>query len=417
LTDETSDSSDVESEGERDPRMRTGSEEEEKELAKKVDPVQWCPNTSNPHHTCVEFCQLHWTEQREEQRKATAAAATAAAVADGGGDGDDDDSDSSDSSDSDTARQKSKQSSRTSQFKPEELGILPVPVEDLPKVNRKLIKLPPAVIDVSHFSTQGRRPTMEDKVQVIESFKINKPPHCVGPLSFFGVYDGHSGTGAVEYCYKAVYEFLKQQLKLGMAPAAALDYAYAAADKHVLADGSGCTACSVLVCKETGRMWVANCGDSRAVLCRAGQAIELTKDHKASDALEAKRIAAAGGEILDVKGNKYVKYPKEDTHLGLSVSRSLGDNHYNDTVDPLIIGTPDITQQVLQKEDEFVVLACDGVWDVMSSQQAVDHLRSFYAKCKKKGRPVDAEKMSEELANKALKDRSGDNISVVVAIL
>lgn len=96
--------------------------------------------------------------------------------------------------------------------------------------------------------------------------------------------------------------------------------------------------CRVLYC--------ANAGDSRGVLCRGGKAIRLTYDHKGSDKQEAKRIVDAGGYV---RRNRVVGM--------LAVSRSLGDSDFKTWV----IGQPHTTATTLGDEDEFVILACDGV--------------------------------------------------------
>jgi protein phosphatase PTC1 len=93
-------------------------------------------------------------------------------------------------------------------------------------------------------------------------------------------------------------------------------------------------------------LYSANAGDARAVLCRAGKAIRLTYDHKGSDKQEAKRIMDAGGFVLGGRVNGV-----------LAVTRSLGDSSMKDYV----VGSPYTTETVLGEEDEFLILACDGV--------------------------------------------------------
>ena len=138
------------------------------------------------------------------------------------------------------------------------------------------------------------------------------------------------------------------------------------ADHRVTA---GCT--SVVVFRHGKHLICANAGDSRAVLCRKnGICLPLSEDHKPSQDIERKRIEDAGGFINDVgrvNGN-------------LNLTRSLGDLKYKQVpnvarADQIITGEPDITVTELTDDDEFIFLACDGVWDCMTSQEAVTFVR------------------------------------------
>mmetsp|Transcript_4674 Transcript_4674/g.12197 ORF Transcript_4674/g.12197 Transcript_4674/m.12197 type:complete len:210 (+) Transcript_4674:898-1527(+) len=123
----------------------------------------------------------------------------------------------------------------------------------------------------------------------------------------------------------------------------------------------------------TGKtLTVANAGDSRAVLCRAGgKTHPLSFDHKPQQAVERARITKAGGFINHfgrVNGN-------------LNLSRSIGDLKYKqvpniDPADQMITAQPDIVQLELAGDDEFIILACDGIWDCLSNEQAMQYVRS-----------------------------------------
>jgi protein phosphatase PTC1 len=94
-------------------------------------------------------------------------------------------------------------------------------------------------------------------------------------------------------------------------------------------------------------LYTANVGDARIVLCRNGKALRLSYDHKGSDENEGKRIAGAGGLILNNRVNGV-----------LAVTRALGDAYMKD----LVTGHPYTTETVIQPDiDEFLILACDGV--------------------------------------------------------
>lgn len=131
---------------------------------------------------------------------------------------------------------------------------------------------------------------------------------------------------------------------------------------------AGCTA--IVALKINNSLIVANAGDSRGVLSRNGVAIALSEDHKPSQEREITRITAAGGFVNmvgRVNGN-------------LNLSRSLGDLKYKQSkhLPPeaqMITAEPDIRVFPLTDEDEFFILACDGIWDVLTNQAAVDLVR------------------------------------------
>lgn len=130
---------------------------------------------------------------------------------------------------------------------------------------------------------------------------------------------------------------------------------------------AGCTAVVALV--RGRKLFVANAGDSRAVLCRRGEAVALSVDHKPSTAEERARIQAAGGFVSDVGGITRV-------NGNLNLSRAIGDLRYKANAsllakDQIISAEPDVRVVELCEDDAFAVLACDGIWDVMDNQTVV----------------------------------------------
>ena len=125
---------------------------------------------------------------------------------------------------------------------------------------------------------------------------------------------------------------------------------------------AGCTACVIFCCDD--KAYVANAGDSRAVLCRGGVAVNLSEDHKPSQKKELGRIRAAGGFVNSqgrINGN-------------LNLSRSIGDLKYKQVFgfapeDQIITAEPDVTVTTILPEDEFILLACDGIWEVIHTIQ------------------------------------------------
>ena len=130
----------------------------------------------------------------------------------------------------------------------------------------------------------------------------------------------------------------------------------------------------------------ANLGDCRAVLCRGGEALRLSDDHKPNRRDEKARIEKAGGYVVDINGIHRVctaaskaglKLVEDDDSLFLAVSRSFGDRKLKSpsstkTSMPLVSAVPEITSVPIIWEDLFFVIACDGIWDVLSDQQVVN---------------------------------------------
>nr|CDI52286.1 related to phosphoprotein phosphatase 2C [Melanopsichium pennsylvanicum 4] len=136
-------------------------------------------------------------------------------------------------------------------------------------------------------------------------------------------------------------------------------------------------------------LYTANVGDARAVLCRGGKAVRLTYDHKGSDAQEAKRITDAGGFVMNHRVNGV-----------LAVTRSLGDFAMKE----FVVGAPYTTETDLRSEDSFLIIACDGLWDVIEDQEAVDLIKNVQ----------DPQFASQELLKHALNEFSTDNTSIMV---
>ena len=170
----------------------------------------------------------------------------------------------------------------------------------------------------------------------------------------------------------------------------------------------GCTALIALVTKYT--IEFASVGDSRAVISINGTAYRCTEDHKASDKQEIDRIKSLGGTVIFGRVNGFI-----------SVSRALGDHCIKNlvTCDPFLRSYPrypapdsvGVTANSTNELDEFIIMACDGVWDVVTDQQSVDTVR----KClKETGSP---QKAAFELKNLAIRSGTQDNVSVLVLLL
>ncbi|XP_061522612.1 protein phosphatase 1G isoform X1 [Phycodurus eques] len=148
---------------------------------------------------------------------------------------------------------------------------------------------------------------------------------------------------------------------------------------------------------------VANAGDSRCVVSERGKAVDMSYDHKPEDELELSRIKKAGGKVtMDGRVNG-----------GLNLSRAIGDHFYkrNKVLPPeeqMISAMPDVKVLTLNDEHDFMVIACDGIWNVLSSQEVVDFI-SKRIKPDQNGIARPLSSIVEELLDHCLApDTSGD---------
>lgn len=139
-------------------------------------------------------------------------------------------------------------------------------------------------------------------------------------------------------------------------------------------------------------LYTANVGDTRIVISRRGRAKRLCYEHKGSDKSEIKRIYKNGGLVLGGRVNGV-----------LAVSRSLGDIYLKEYV----LGAPYTTMTEVNDGDEFLIIACDGLWDVCDDQEAVDLIKNV----------TDAKAASETLCDYAIRNGTCDNVTVMVVML
>lgn len=254
---------------------------------------------------------------------------------------------------------------------------------DKPKTEKETSKGEGNGLRFGVASMQGWRVEMEDahtaKIGLTEQLQ---------DWSFFAVFDGHAGANVSKYCAENLHEFITKsenfrkavedrsssldlkQLEQGIIDGfLELDEAMRKLPNWCNGeDKSGSTAVVLLVTPEY--FIFANCGDSRGILCHNGEVLYNTVDHKPSHTNEKDRIEKAGGSVMIQRING-----------ALAVSRALGDFEYklDLNLDPkcqLVSPEPEIYFQSRSENDEFVVLACDGVWDVMSNSEVSSFVRS-----------------------------------------
>jgi len=223
--------------------------------------------------------------------------------------------------------------------------------------------------------------------------------------SYFGVFDGHGGAGCAQFCRDTLHHKLLASPALSLDPAAALVEAFTASDAQFIAqhgvqgDTSGTTAIVGLLRGED--LFIGNLGDCRAVLSHNGKALELSEDQKPTLTREQERIRREGGtvEFGCLNGE-------------LRVSRAVGDFDPSKKAKPAGLSNiaEVLSHRLIHPVDEFLVLASDGLWDVMGSQTVISALREDLI------RDGDVQQAAEDLVHKAVKGPfySEDNVTAVV---
>ncbi|XP_010498129.2 PREDICTED: protein phosphatase 2C 7 [Camelina sativa] len=310
------------------------------------------------------------------------------------------------------------------------------------------------------ISICGGRSEMEDSVRALPHFLKIPIKMLMGDHEgmspslpyltshFFGVYDGHGGAQVADYCHDRIHFALAEEIErikvelcrrnTGEGRQVQWEKVFVdcylkvdnevkgkinrpvvgSSDRMVLEAVSpetvGSTAVVALVC--SSHIIVANCGDSRAVLLRGKDSMPLSVDHKPDREDEYARIEKAGGKVIQWQGARVSGV--------LAMSRSIGDEY----LEPYVIPDPEVMFMPRAREDECLILASDGLWDVMSNQEACDFARKrILAWHKKNGALPLAERgvgedpacqaAADYLSKLALQKGSKDNISIIVVDL
>lgn len=266
-----------------------------------------------------------------------------------------------------------------------------------------------AVAGAACHNDIGRRQTNEDDEIIVDCFCGDDD------AAFFGLYDGHGGRQTVDFVVRSLHATLELMLK----KQPNLDICDAMRSVYVETDGqvrrhnilqSGTTAVTVVTRRlgDTFALYVANVGDSRAVICRDGKAIRLTIDHKPTLEEEKRRITEAGGFVGQGRVNGV-----------LAISRALGD-HTLKSHDVVTV-VPYLFKAEATKKDPYLLLACNGLWDEMSDQQAMDFLHDRIAELERDAPDVPLnerlQRVCKALVKEALDKGSTDNVTVMICKL
>ncbi|XP_072263873.1 integrin-linked kinase-associated serine/threonine phosphatase 2C [Pyxicephalus adspersus] len=249
-------------------------------------------------------------------------------------------------------------------------------------------------------------------------------PADVSRLAFFAVFDGHGGSRAAKFASQHLHHNLVKKLPRGEGNSVDKGVkkcfidAFKRTDEEFLKQAAsqkpawkdGTTALCVLVADNN--LYIANLGDSRAIMCRMNEetqkptVLSLSKEHNPTQYEERMRIQRAGGNVRDGRV------------LGvLEVSRSLGDGQFKRCG---VINTPDVKRCPITNSDRFVLLACDGLFKAFSAEEAVNFILSQVQdeSTQAEEGPGDIDMRYESachrLANEAVRRGAADNVTILI---
>jgi protein phosphatase 1L len=214
------------------------------------------------------------------------------------------------------------------------------------------------------------------------------------------VYDGHGGRKAAQVAAEMITPYFlhawsresEEGLKDKAPEHILLRNAYLAVDRHIVEGGfeSGTTAAGLYLIYD--RFFAVNCGDTRIVIGIEEGASTLTVDHRPNLTEELQRIEDDGGYV--------VSFGVPRVQGILAVSRAIGDR----SLKPYITAEPRILEGYLGRENDFAVIACDGVWDVLSPEIVIAVVRAA----------TDVQAAAETIKISSIDSGSTDNVTVVV---
>lgn len=271
-------------------------------------------------------------------------------------------------------------------------------------------------------SDKGGRPYLEDFYAWIHDLYLNDD-FCA---TYYAVFDGHGGEEWAEFLRENYHYYLRKELlkEIDKDISEAVKKAFVSScsivdtkfKQHFKERANKCGATAIIVLIIADRIFCANVGDARWVLSRDKTAIALSKDHKVNREDEQARIKNDGGYIVfgRVLGR-------------LAITRAFGDFEWKDLevqnketgemeIKSFIISEPEITEiKIDLRQDEFIVLASDGLFDRYSSQEVVDSINDKLQKYQAYDK--NPQKVAHELLEETLgKGIGSDNVTILVAL-
>ncbi|OMP09907.1 phosphatase 2C (PP2C)-like protein [Corchorus olitorius] len=215
-------------------------------------------------------------------------------------------------------------------------------------------------------------------------------------LGLFAIFDGHLGHDVAKYLQNHLFNNILKEHDFWTKTEEAIKRAYHSTDAEILDKarllGRGGSTAVTAILINGQRLIVANVGDSRAVICKNGMAKQLSVDHEPSK--EKSMIEKRGGFVSNLPGD----VPRVDGQL--AVARAFGDK----SLKIHLSSDPDVTDEMIDDDAEFIILASDGIWKVLSNQEAVDTIKNI----------KDAQMAAKVLIEAAVSRKSKDDISCIV---
>lgn len=256
-------------------------------------------------------------------------------------------------------------------------------------------------LDFYHCTVKGPRPANEDEYAIVEHLNeylgIDKEKDR---YAFFGAYDGHCGKYTSLFIRSQIHHKVCTHESFPDDMNKAIHDSILQVDRIVndvqerdeFACGSTVLSCWI---KNNEELIVGNVGDCRGFISRSGKPIEIANPHHPTREDEKQRIESLGGAV--------VKRGAWRVNGILAVSRSVGDNNLK----KFVIADPEITRFNILPQDEFIIIASDGLWDVISPEEMIEIVRNT---CKNRGRKY----VCTTLCDMALEKESKDNVTVII---
>ncbi|XP_071628280.1 uncharacterized protein [Temnothorax longispinosus] len=273
--------------------------------------------------------------------------------------------------------------------------------------NSRLALLPPpsSTPQVTVGAIKNSRRKMEDRHMILHDLNTMFNIQDDTIVDYYAVFDGHGGQDAAAYCATHLHQYLVESVHYPTDPERALRDAFLTTDAQFIAksstqklNGGTTVVCALLINKKLYIAWV---GDSMASLVTRGNVKQLVNPHRPMREDETERIHNMGGAVVHCMGVLRVNGL-------LSISRAIGDVPYK----PYISGEPEVRCVHLDGTEDFLIIACDGLWDYVDQRTAA--LRVYRQVLQN---PYDLKHVHQALLQSAKRAGSLDNITVIVVFL
>ncbi|PIR02286.1 MAG: hypothetical protein COY73_01145 [Candidatus Nealsonbacteria bacterium CG_4_10_14_0_8_um_filter_37_14] len=234
------------------------------------------------------------------------------------------------------------------------------------------------------ISEKGRREALEDSYFLDMNF-ANRG------WIFGGIYDGHNGSFAAEYASENLHLTFLKELLSGFTVEKAFSFSYQQISTKLKNEKSGTTAVNFFI--RDGEVFTANIGDSRAIVIGENKVNQLTIDHRVNNPEERERIKKSGGRIL---GSYVIR-----GFSGVMNTRVFGDQYFRPVG---VISIPFLNRYKISKEDLFLIVGCDGLFDFMENEEVAILAREY----------PEPDQLAKALKKEVLINRNGtDNLTII----